>query len=49
MPGSVSMYPSQARSGPTVLQARFFENGAGYWHLVDLIWMVLFALFYLVR
>jgi nitric oxide reductase NorE protein len=37
------------RMAPTVLQARFFENGASYWHLVDLIWMVLFALFYLVR
>lgn len=46
---TVSMSSSQARSGPTVLQARAFENGASYWHLVDLIWMVLFALFYLVR
>lgn len=36
-------------TAPTVLQARLFENGASYWHLVDLIWMVLFALFYLVR
>jgi nitric oxide reductase NorE protein len=34
---------------PTVRQARYLENGASYWHLVDLIWMVLFALFYLVR
>jgi nitric oxide reductase NorE protein len=34
---------------PTRKQARYLENGASYWHLVDLIWMVLFALFYLVR
>jgi nitric oxide reductase NorE protein len=34
---------------PTRKQARYFENGASFWHLVDLIWMVLFALFYLVR
>ena len=34
---------------PTALQARYLENGASFWHLVDLIWMVLFALFYLVR
>jgi nitric oxide reductase NorE protein len=33
---------------PTLLQARFLENGASYWHLVDLLWLVLFALFYLV-
>lgn len=30
-------------------QTRFLENGAIYWHLVDLIWLVLFALFYLVK
>lgn len=40
---------AKVRVAPTVRQARFFENGASYWHLVDLIWMVLFALFYLVR
>jgi len=34
---------------PTFRQARYLENGASFWHLVDLIWMVLFALFYLVR
>lgn len=34
---------------PTAKQTRYLENGASYWHLVDLIWMVLFALFYLVR
>ena len=34
---------------PSTRQRRFFENGATYWHLVDLIWLVLFALFYLVK
>jgi len=24
-----------------------FESGAAYWHLVDLLWIVLFALLYL--
>lgn len=32
---------------PTIRQGRFFENGASYWHLVDLLWLVLFALLYL--
>jgi nitric oxide reductase NorE protein len=40
---------ASVRVRPTPSQARFVENGASFWHLVDLIWMVLFALFYLVR
>lgn len=28
---------------------RFVETGATYWHMVDLLWLVLFALFYLMR
>jgi len=27
----------------------FVETGATYWHMVDLLWLVLFALFYLLR
>jgi nitric oxide reductase NorE protein len=27
----------------------FVETGAMYWHMVDLLWLVLFALFYLIR
>lgn len=34
---------------PTPRQSRYVENGASYWHLVDVIWLVLFAIFYLVR
>ncbi len=28
---------------------KFLEAGAIYWHMVDLLWLVLFALFYLMR
>jgi nitric oxide reductase NorE protein len=35
------------RDQPTARQLRLIENGAGYWHMVDLIWLALFALFYL--
>jgi nitric oxide reductase NorE protein len=28
---------------------QFVETGAVYWHMVDLLWLVLFALFYLMR
>ena len=34
---------------PTLKQARFIENSASYWHFVDLVWLVLFALLYLVK
>jgi nitric oxide reductase NorE protein len=30
-------------------QFAFFEGGACFWHMVDLIWVVLFALLYLVH
>jgi nitric oxide reductase NorE protein len=28
-------------------QARFIENSASYWHMVDLLWLVILVLFYL--
>ena len=28
---------------------RFVESGATYWHMVDLVWVVLFPLLYLIR
>lgn len=37
------------RTAPNPRQTRFIECGAIYWHLVDLIWLVLFALFYLLK
>jgi nitric oxide reductase NorE protein len=33
----------------TPKQTRFVENSASYWHFVDLLWLVLFALLYLVK
>lgn len=30
-------------------QSRLCETGGIFWHMVDLLWVVLFALFYLVR
>jgi nitric oxide reductase NorE protein len=33
----------------TVGRFRFVEGGACYWHMVDLLWVVLFPLFYLAR
>lgn len=32
---------------PNLKQARFMENSASYWHMVDLLWLVILALFYL--
>lgn len=32
---------------PSVRQTQVIESGAIFWHLVDLIWFVIFALFYL--
>ena len=31
--------------GPTKL----VESGCGYWHLVDLLWLIMFSLLYLVN
>lgn len=37
------------RSELTTKQIAFVEGGACYWHMVDLLWIVLFPLLYLVR
>lgn len=37
----------EVRGTPTQAQARFIENCASYWHMVDLLWLVLLALLYL--
>ncbi len=34
---------------PTPRQSRFIENCASYWHMVDLLWLGIFALFYLMK
>lgn len=40
-----SAHPSQRGTGHIALM----EGGAAFWHLVDLLWIVLFPLFYLLR
>lgn len=37
----------QIVGAPTPRQSRFIENCATYWHMVDLLWLGIFALFYL--
>lgn len=36
-------------SGYTPDDTRGFESGASYWHMVDLLWIVLFPLIYIIR
>lgn len=35
--------------GPAEPRISFVETGATYWHMVDILWLVLFALLYLMR
>jgi nitric oxide reductase NorE protein len=35
--------------GPAKPRLSFVETGATYWHMVDIVWLVLFALLYLMR
>lgn len=35
--------------GIDAIKVRNLESGASFWHLVDLLWIVLFALLYLVH
>ncbi len=37
------------REQPDARDREAFESGATFWHMVDLLWLVLFALFYLVH
>jgi nitric oxide reductase NorE protein len=37
------------RSDPGVSYVAVMEGGGAFWHMVDLIWVVLFAVFYLLR
>jgi nitric oxide reductase NorE protein len=40
---------TMARASTTGDYQRYLESGASYWHMVDLLWIMLFPLFYLVR
>ena len=35
--------------GPAAPRISFVETGATYWHMVDMLWLILFALLYLMR
>lgn len=46
--GVLCMLRSVSKNSPlNARHMRTLESGATFWHLVDLLWMVLFALFYL--
>jgi nitric oxide reductase NorE protein len=52
MLGSVilfNIYKKTKISGYTPNDYRGFETGAAYWHMVDLLWIVLFPLVYIIR
>ena len=38
-----------ALRNPQRRQVKTVETGATYWHMVDILWLVLFALLYLMR
>jgi nitric oxide reductase NorE protein len=39
----------RSRSAPTRVHTTFFEAGSLFWHTVDLLWIAIYALVYLVR
>ena len=43
----MSRRASRVVGAPTPQQSRFVENCASYWHMVDLLWLGILALFYL--
>ena len=50
--GTVILFNVRQRtntSGYTPDDTRGFESGASYWHMVDLLWIVLFPLVYIIR
>jgi len=47
--GVLGFLSAAARSPAVMARSRLVECGAIFWHLVDLLWIVLFALFYLAR
>jgi nitric oxide reductase NorE protein len=50
--GTVILFNIRQRTqtaGYTPEDTRGFESGASYWHMVDLLWIVLFPLVYIIR
>jgi len=37
------------KPAPTRTHIAFFEGGACFWHMVDLLWLIIFPLFFLVH
>lgn len=44
-----NIYQKTKRSGYELGEYGGFETGASYWHMVDLLWIVLFPLVYIIR
>jgi nitric oxide reductase NorE protein len=44
-----ALWKMARRPSLTSNQWSFFEGGACFWHMVDLLWLVLFPLIFLVR
>jgi nitric oxide reductase NorE protein len=45
----VALWTLSRKAELTETQVMFFEGGACFWHMVDLLWIVIFPLLYLVR
>ena len=43
------MFLGRAAPPATPSRCELFESGGAYWHMVDLLWIVLFPLLYLVN
>ena len=44
-----NLYKKTKIGGYTIENHKGFETGAAYWHMVDLLWIVLFPLIYIIR
>ena len=44
-----NLYQKTKIGGYTTKDHIGFESGASYWHMVDLLWIVLFPLIYIIR
>ncbi len=47
--GVLAVLAARARTSAAPAHGKLVEGGAIFWHLVDLLWIILFALFYLAR
>ena len=47
--GSTVLWTLARKAAPSETHLKFFEGGACFWHMVDLLWIVIFPLVFLVR